>query len=153
MEARGVWKAGFETRLDDGRGHEVTIDLPSDEGGTNVGTSGLELAVLSLAGCINTIFARVAAKRKLRFDALTVSLAADRPAGAPTIQKVRGTLTVQTSASNEEVQTVVRLTLKTCPVGVLFERANIPVEVTLQITPPSAAKLHPAPEHLAPEPT
>ncbi|MGP8075435.1 MAG: OsmC family protein [Thermoplasmata archaeon] len=152
MEARGVWKAGFETRLDDSRGHELTVDLPRDEGGTGAGTSALELAVLSLAGCITTIFAIVAAKRKVTFDGLTVSLTADRPAGSPTIQKVHGTLSVQTAATREEVDAVARLTLRTCPVGVLFERASIPIDLSVEITLPAPAKQHGAPEHSAAEP-
>jgi putative redox protein len=136
MEARAVWKGGFEIQLDDGRGHAVTVDLPPHEGGTNAGTSSLELGVLSLAGCISTIFGLVAQRRKLSFTGLTVSLVADRPPRAPTIEKVHGTLEVRTSASPEEVETVLRLTLKTCPIGVLFDRAHVPVEVTATVVPP-----------------
>jgi putative redox protein len=138
MEVRGVWKGGSETRLEDGRGHTVTVDLPVDEGGQNVGTSALELGVLSLAGCITTIFGLVAQKRRLSFSALAISLTADRPRGAPTIERVHGRLELETKASKEDVETVLRLTLKTCPMGVIFERARIPVEVTIAISPTSS---------------
>jgi putative redox protein len=137
-----VWKGGFETLLEDDRGHTVTVDLPADEGGRNAGTSALELGVLSLAGCISTIFALVARKRRLSFTGLTVSLTADRPAGAPTIQRVHGRLEVETKASKEEVETVLRLTLKTCPVGVLFEQAHIPVDVIVATVPPPPMDSH-----------
>ncbi len=142
MDARGVWKGGFETLLEDGRGHTVTVDLPADEGGRNAGTSALELGVLSLAGCITTIFAVVARKRRLPFTGLTVSLAAERPSGAPTIQRVHGRLEVETKASKEEVETVLRLTLKTCPMGVLFEMASIPVDVTVATAPTTPMESH-----------
>ena len=153
MDADGVWKGGFETRLEDGRGHVVTVDLPVDASGRDSGTSPLELMVLSLAGCITTIFAMIAAKRKLAFEGLHVSLRADRPPGAPTIRKVYGTLEVRTEASKADVETVLRLTLKTCPVGVLFERAQIPVEVALSISPTTVMRLHHFPGHAGPEPT
>ena len=153
MEANGVWKGGFETRLEDGRGHVVIVDLPTDAGGGDAGTSPLELTALSLAGCITTIFAMIAAKRKLAFEGLHVSLSADRPPGAPTIRKVHGTLEVRTEASKADVETVLRLTLKTCPVGVLFERAQIPVEIALSISPTTVMRLQHFPGHTGPEPT
>lgn len=136
MQARGVWKGGFETQLDDGRGHTVTIDEPVEDGGTNKGTSAHELLLLSLTGCITTIFHLVANKRKLAFDGFTVRLQAERTRGVPTIQRVHGTVEVRTHAPPEEVDTVLRLTVKTCPVGSLFERAHVPVEVTAKVLPP-----------------
>jgi putative redox protein len=145
MEVRGVWKGGFETQLEDGRGHSVTVDLPADEGGQNAGTSALELGVLSLAGCISTIFGLVAKKRRLAFTGLTISLTAERPPSAPTIERVHGKLEVRTGASKEEVETILRFTLETCPLGVIFERAHIPVDVTVAILPPSPLKSHPTP--------
>ena len=136
MEARGVWKGGFETELSDGRGHVVTVDLPRSEGGHDWGPSALELGVLSLAGCITTIFCLVAKKRKLSFRRLSVHLTADRPTRAPTVQRVHGTVEVGSDAPKEEVETTLALTLKTCPMGVLFEQAHVPVEVTLSVVPP-----------------
>jgi len=136
MEARAVWQGGFETRLEDGRGHSVVVDLPVGEGGKNVGPSSLELMVLSLAGCISTIFALVARKRKLSFTGFTVHLTAERPPHAPTVQRVRGTVEVRSSASAEEVGTALRLTLKTCPVGVLLEQAHVPVDIGWTVLSP-----------------
>lgn len=133
MRARATWQGGYESRLGDTRGHEITVDLPQDEGGGDVGTSSLELSVLSLAGCITTIFALVAERRKLRFDSMDVDLEAQRPRGARTITAVDGAFRIVTSAPKEEVATALRLTVKNCPVGVLFEQAGIPVRVRLEI--------------------
>jgi len=136
MQSRGVWEGGFVTRLEDGRGHSVTIDEPVEDGGTNKGPAAFELLLLSLTGCISTIFHIIADKRKLPFEGFTVFLRGERPKGAPTIQRVHGTVEVRTRASQEDVDTVLRLTLKTCPVGVLFDRAQVPVEVTSRVVPP-----------------
>jgi putative redox protein len=136
MQAVGTWKGGYETVLEDDRAHKVTVDLPIDEGGRSAGPTALDLSLLSLAGCISTIFTLVAHKRHLSFQGLTIALEADRPDGAPTITRVHGTLRLRTKAEPAEVETALRLTIRTCPVGVIFERAGIPIEVAPMIVPP-----------------
>lgn len=136
MQAQGEWKGGYETQLDDRRGHTVTVDASAEDGGTDRGTSAHELLLLSLTGCISTIFHVIAEKRKLRFEKLTVSLQAEKSPGKPTIHRVHGTVEVRTNASRDEVDTVLRLTVKSCPVGSLFERAHIPVDVTAKVVSP-----------------
>jgi len=135
MKAVSTWQRGFESRLSDGRGHEVTIDLPKDEDGGDLGTSGLELAALSLAGCITTIFALVAERRRLPFRAMRVELEAHRPPRSKTITHVDGTFFLATSADRSDAETALAITLRTCPVGVIFELAHIPVQVTLVVEP------------------
>jgi putative redox protein len=136
MKAVGTWKGGFQTELEDARGHTVTVDLPAEEDGGNLGTSALELSVLSLAGCLTTIFALVAKRRKLPFDAMSVDLDAARPRGARTIVSVEGTFRIVTSAPVEDVRMALDLTLRICPVGVLYEQARIPVRVRPIVLPP-----------------
>jgi len=79
MQAIGTWAGGYRTVLEDGRTHSVTVDLPRDEGGDSTGTSALELAVLSLAGCITTIFTLIARRRRLSFSGMSIALEAERP--------------------------------------------------------------------------
>jgi putative redox protein len=136
MQAIGTWAGGYRTVLEDGRTHTVIVDLPRDEGGESAGTSALELAVLALAGCMTTIFSIVARRRRLSFAGMSIALEAERPEGAPTITRVRGTFRLRTEASPDEVGTALRLTLRTCPVGVLFEKAGIPVEVATVVERP-----------------
>ena len=135
MEVHGTWNGGFETQLDDDRGHRVTIDLPVDEGGRDVGTSALELGMQSVAGCIITIFCLIAQRRQLSFTRLSLHLTVERSEGAPTVERVQGRLKVGTSASKDDVETALRLTLSTCPMGVLLTRADVPVEVTAEVLP------------------
>lgn len=139
MQAVGTWKGGFETVLEDDRAHKVTVDLPIDEGGRSAGPTALDLSLLSLAGCISTIFTLVAHKRHLTFQGLTIALEAERPARAPTITRVHGTLRLRTKADPAEVEAALQLTVQTCPVGVIFERAGIPVEVVPMIVPSSGS--------------
>jgi putative redox protein len=139
MKAVGTWQGGYHTVLEDSSGHTVTVDLPEDEGGENVGPYALELSVLSLAGCITTIFALVAKKRRLAFDGMKVELTAERPEGSPTIASVDGVFRLSTSAPRDDAETALRITLRTCPVGVLYERAHIPVRVRLELTAPASS--------------
>jgi hypothetical protein len=92
MHATADWVGGFGTRLGDGRGHEVAVDLSTDEEGLDAGTSALELNLLSLAGCITTIFALVARRRRVTYSGLDAELEAERPQAAPAIPRVRGGL-------------------------------------------------------------
>jgi len=135
MQSKGIWKGGYETQLEDGRGHAVTIDQPVEDGGNDRGTSAHELLLLSLTGCISTIFHIIAAKRGLEFEGLKISLRAEKIRGVPTIQRVHGTVEVRTNAPPDEVATVLRLSVKTCPVGALFDRAHIPIEVVAKVVP------------------
>jgi putative redox protein len=141
MQAIGEWKGGRQTVLKDGRGHEVRVDLPREEHGQDSGTSALELAVLSLAGCISTIFAVVAQRRRVPFQALRVELTGERPRGAATVARVVGRVVVASDRPYEEVDQALAITLRTCPVGVLFERAQVPVEVTLLLEPSPSSPL------------
>jgi len=129
MQAFATWAGGYRTTLDDGRTHRLTVDLPRDEGGEGAGPTALELGVLALAGCVSTVFALVARRRRLSFERMTVGLEAEKPEGAATITRVRGTLRLRTKASQEDVATALRLTLRTCPMGVLFHNAGVPVEI------------------------
>ena len=144
MKAIGTWQGGYRTLLEDASGHAVTVDLPRDEGGGDLGPFALELSVLSLAGCITTIFALVAKKRRLKFEGLKVDLDAERPKGAPTIASVEGTLRVVTSAPREHVEAALDITLRTCPVGVLYEKAHVPVRVRLEVVAPPLSSPVPA---------
>ena len=132
MEAHAVWKGRARIEADDGRGHRIVIDLPSDEDGEDAGTSALELAVVSLAGCLLTIFPLVAKRRRLEFRSMEVDLRGHRGPKAPTVERVEGVMRVGTDAGQEEAETVLRLTTRTCPVGVLFERAGVPVDIRLE---------------------
>jgi putative redox protein len=134
FRANATWRGGIENELDDGRGHSYVIDVTAEEGGQDKGTSGFELGLLALAGCINAVFALVAKRRRLAFHGLRTELEGERPPKAPTYTAVHGVFRIQTNAPRSEVETALALTLKICPIGALFDRAKIPVVVHAIIT-------------------
>jgi uncharacterized OsmC-like protein len=124
MKVTSRWIEGFRSETDNGRGHHVVVDLPPAKEGSDEGPTALELSVMSLAGCVTTIFATIARRRRWEFQAMTVELNAEQSQGAPTIDRIRGRLVVKTNASQQEAETTLRLTMNECPVGVLFEKAG-----------------------------
>ena len=137
MKAVSVWSDGYKSVLGNGRGHNVVVDLPTEQNGTNTGPSALELCVMSLAGCITTIFKTVADKRRFVYKAFRVELDAEKPKDALTVTALKGKMEIVTDASQQEAETVLRLTLnKACPVGVIFENAQIKLDWDLTVKKP-----------------
>jgi uncharacterized OsmC-like protein len=66
---------------------------------------------MSLAGCITTIFAAIAKKRRLDFQGFLVELEAEVPAQAATIQGVGGRFTIATAADHDDVETALGPTM------------------------------------------
>jgi|AGTN01.2.fsa_nt_gi Predicted redox protein, regulator of disulfide bond formation len=121
---------GFKSVIDNGRNHTITADLPPSQGGTDVAATALELMVMSLSGCITTIFAVVAQNSNVSFERITVDLDAEK--GKETIEKVHADVTVISCETEERVKRILEKTMKTCPVGILFEKAGISLSFTLK---------------------
>ncbi len=122
MKSKSVLLEGYQSVIDNGRNHAVVTDLPN---GSNVGASALELTVMSLAGCISTIFKTTAEKMRLNVDKVDVDMDAEK--GSETIEKVNYHVKVKSDASEDQLKKCLNLTLKNCPVGVLFTKAGVEV--------------------------
>ena len=136
MKVKAVWVDKRRSVLDNGRGHAAVVDLATEKGGDNTAPSAVELAVMALAGCVTTIFSGVAPRRRTTFSRMEVTLDAEYPAGAPTVTGVKGTAEIWSDQSEAEVRTTFDVTLKECPVGVLFERAGVTVAWTVNVRKP-----------------
>ena len=136
MRVNSIWDAEYKSVVDNGRGHSLVVDLPKEEGGTDTGPTALELAAMSLAGCITTVFKMIAVKRRFEFNSLKVQLDCEKANDAVTITNVTGTAELTTPASETDAQTILNLTLKTCSVGAFFKEAGIPVYLDLRLKKP-----------------
>lgn len=132
LKAKCVWQEGFKSCIDNTRGHSVNIDLPENKGGNDSGPMALELTVMSLGGCIVTIFALLARKMKIDFTSLSCEVQALIPDKSPTITKCDAKVKIKSDADTEKIELCIEKTKKICPVGVIFENANIEVETTLE---------------------
>ena len=138
MQAFATWKGRFEFRVEDGRAHDVEVDLPVDLGGRSAGPTPVDLSLLALAGSIATKFAELAETHHLTYYGLHLALEAEPGQRNGPFERVHGTLRLRARAEFAEVSQVLRAALATCGVGMIFRRAQIPVEVSAVIVPPQS---------------
>lgn len=125
MKATATWTKGLQGIVNDERNHATVIDLPEAKGGVDSGTSALELCLMSLAGCLKTIFAMVGSKMRIEFEELQIIADARMEDGAQTITHVDYKLRIKTDASEAKVKKCLDIVESTCPVGVLFTQAGV----------------------------
>jgi len=129
MKTKSVLVDGYQSVINNGRNHSIVTDLPSESNGQDIGATALELSVMSLAGCISTIYKKVADKMRINVSNLEVETEAEK--GQDTISKVKCTVYVSSDATQDKLEKCLDNTMKTCPVGILYEKAG--VEVTTEL--------------------
>ncbi len=100
---------------------------------TGLGATPLELCVMSHAGCYATILALVAKRMRIALKGLTVKVAALKTDEAGTITEEAFDITIKTDAQQDRIQRLHEVTLKHCPVGVLFEKARVQISYNIQV--------------------
>ena len=115
---------GFQILLDDNEAHSYVVDLAPNLG-TGLGASSLELCVMSHAGCYATIFLLTAKKMRLAIKGLKVRIEAIKSDDTGTISEETFDITIKADAPQDRIDRAHKLTIETCPVGILFEKAGI----------------------------
>ena len=133
MSVTATWIENHRSVLDNGRNDSVVVDLPEDNGGDDLGCSALELTNMSLAGCISTIYSVVSRKMRLDIDGLRVEVEAPKSEETGTIENARIELKIESDESEEKLRKCLEQTLKTCPVGKLYEKAGVEITTDLNI--------------------
>ena len=121
----------FQAVVDNGRTHSVVVDLPPSSEGEDLGPTALELAVMAYSGCVGTIYAKVAKKMRLEIESLEVIVDAVKGPEDRTVTAMKADVYVKSPDTEEKLQKCLDLTLKTCPVGIIYDCASIPSEVIL----------------------
>ena len=124
---------GFQVMLDDGEVHSTVVDL-APELGTGFGPSSLELCVMSHAGCYVTICLLVAKKMRLALKGVKVKVEAVKSDETGTIAEETFDIQLKTDATQDRAERLHKLTLETCPVGILFEKAGVKINYKLRVT-------------------
>ncbi len=125
MKATCTWTNGVASIVTNHRGHEIVLDLPPAKGGDDSGATAFEVCLMSYAGCVNTIFQLLAVKMRIDFKSLEVEARGAMNGGAATLTDVEIDLRIATDASETKIAKCLEQTLKTCPVGILFDQAGI----------------------------
>jgi len=121
---------GFEIALGNGRSRQVIVDQPADAG-TDLGPTSLELCVMSHAGCYATICVLTAQKMRLDLKGCDVKVEAVKSEQIGTIVEENFDITLRLDAPADRIQRLHELTLKNCPVGILFEKAGVKINYTV----------------------
>lgn len=124
---------GFRIDVDDGRSHAICLDLPQEDTGTDLGTSALELALMSYAGCYATIFALTASKMRIPLKDLSVRGEGIKSEEAGTITQVSFNIIAKAEAAEDRIKRIHELTIKGCPVGKIFDKAGTKTAYELKI--------------------
>ncbi len=132
LHARARIIQGYEIALDNGRPHSVITDQPT-ETFPGLGATPLELCIMSHAGCYATIAALTAQKMRLTLKGCEVKVEAVKSPETGTIAEETFDILLKTDTSEDRVQRLHELTLKNCPVGVLFERAGVKITYNVKV--------------------
>ena len=121
----------LEIALDDGRGHCIVADQPTDTF-QGLGPTPLELCVMSHAGCYATIAALVAKRMRIELKGCEVKVEAFKSEETRTIVEETFDILYRVDASEDRVQRLHKLTLESCPVGILFEKAGVKITYNIK---------------------
>jgi uncharacterized OsmC-like protein len=117
--------------LENGRTH-CTITGQPTENHPGLGPTPLELCVMSHAGCYVAIVTLIAEKMRLELKSCDVKVEATKSEEAGTITEETFHVLFKLDATEEKIRRLHKLTLKNCPVGILFEKAGIKTTYKLQ---------------------
>jgi putative redox protein len=87
---------------------------------------------MSHAGCYATICELTAQKMRLPLKGLDVKVEATKSEEAGTITEETFDILFKLDAPEDRVQRLHELTLKNCPVGVLFEKAGVKITYNMK---------------------
>ena len=117
---------------DNGRGHSVTCDLSESAGGTNVGPTPLELALMALAGCGVIIYADVCKNSKIDPGKIDIAIEAEKTSNSPTLSGVTMKVNIASKTRKSLLEAAWRRTEASCPVIFIYNK-NVPVKVETKI--------------------
>jgi putative redox protein len=131
LHARAKLVENYRIDVDDQRTHAVCLDQPPPDG-TDMGPSALDLCLMSFAGCYATIFAMTAKKMRFSLKNLEVNVEAVKSEAVGTISEANVDVFVETDMPKDRLQRAHELTVRSCPVGKLFEKAGVKMKYNLR---------------------
>ncbi len=131
MRVKSKWIEARMSVITDERGHNAVVDIEKEKNGTNSSYSALEMCLMSLAGSITTIYSMIADDKKVSLYDMIVDIEAELD--KETINYIHITADILTSASIDNAKKVFDDTIKACPVSILFGRAGVVIDYTVEI--------------------
>ena len=121
------------TAVDNSRTHTIVCDLPPSKGVDDKGPTAIELAIMALADCAATIFAKVAKQSNIDLERIEVTTEATKTEDSPLIKDVVLRVNVAAKARKQLLEAIWRRTEANCPVVKIFtEPITVKVELTTE---------------------
>lgn len=129
------------------RQHKLAVDEPPAVGGADSGPNPVELILAALGTCQEVTYRAYATAMGIPLDSVSVDLAGDidlrgffaiDESVRPGYQNIRGTVSIQSSASEAELQKLRAMVDAHCPVLDILTN-KVPVSLSLSINPRMAA--------------
>lgn len=136
LKSNAHWIRGYLTEVDDGRGHKIQMDLPPHQNGEDLAATALEYMVMGYAGCTVTMYKIIADKMRLHIDSIDIFVEAEKLGEMETVTDLKSVLTVKSSEQEEKLLKALEMVKKTCPVGRIYDMAQIPSVIELVIQNP-----------------
>ena len=133
LKSNARWIRGYVVDVDDGRGHKIQMDLPPHQNGEDLAATALEYIVMGYAGCTVTMYKIIADKMRLHIDSIDIAVEAEKLGEMETVTDLKSVLTVKSSEPEEKLQKTLEMVKQTCPVGRIFDMAQIPSAIELVI--------------------
>ena len=122
----------------------VTIDEPTERGGTNAGATPTEMLVASLIGCTTVVSHRIAGRLGIELDSMSVDVDADfdrrgvmqeEHVKVP-FPKMELRVSVVTTASDDEMDQLQQDLRKFCPISNMIRQSGTELTETWDIARP-----------------
>ena len=136
LKSNARWIKGYLTEVDDGRGHKIQMDLPPHQNGEDLAATALEYMVMGYAGCTVTTYKIIVDKMRLQIDSIDMVVEAEKLGEMDTVTDLKSVLTVKSSEPEEKLQKALEMVKQMCPVGRIYDLAQIPSAIELIIQRP-----------------
>ena len=133
LKSNARWIRGYLVDVDDGRGHKIQMDLPPHQNGEDLAATALEYMVMGYAGCTVTMYKIIANKMRLQIDSIDITVEAEKLGERETVTNLKSILRVKSNELEGKLRKALEMVKETCPVGRIYDMAQIPSAIELVI--------------------
>ncbi|MEO0079641.1 MAG: OsmC family protein [candidate division WOR-3 bacterium] len=135
LEANVRWVQKLQFVATAGSGHGLVLDTTPDHGGTDTGTTPMELVLVALAGCTGMDVVALLRKMRVNFTGLELNIRAERAAEHPMVYTKIDLeyLVAGPNLDEEKIRRAIELSQeKYCSVSAMLRKA-CPVNYTWRV--------------------
>ena len=137
------WEGGVLCKAQIRKTHNLVVDEPPEFGGCDLGASPVELVLAALGTCQEIMYSKLASRMGIELEECDVRLTAELDVRGllgieseevvhPGFSSINYETTIKSSASKEDLQTLINAVEKQCPVLDMLNR-NVKVKGSIKI--------------------